>query len=93
MGQKYKSYRDALNKMNLEDLDEQRENLCLTFAQRTSRHPTMKKMFPLNKKSVGMSKRWQNSDNKKTRKCVRLTKDINDLHKKKLFALHRGTRN
>ena len=45
------------------------------------------------KNSGGMSKRWQNSDNKKTRKCVRMTKDINDLHKKKLFALHRGTRN
>ena len=57
LGQKYKSYRNALNKMNLEDLNERRENLCLTFAQRSSRHPTMKKMFPLNKKSEGMSTR------------------------------------
>ena len=43
--------------MNNEDLDERRENLCLTFAQRTSRYPTMKKMFPFNKKSVGMTTR------------------------------------
>ena len=57
LGQKHNSYRHALNKMNLEDLDERRENLCLTFAQRTSRHPTMKKMFPLNEKSGGISTR------------------------------------
>jgi len=31
--------------------------ICLTFAQRSSRHPIMKKMFPLNEKSEGMSTR------------------------------------
>ena len=54
MGQKYHSYRNALNKLNLENLNERRENLCLTFAQRTSNHQTMKKMFPLNEKTCKM---------------------------------------
>ena len=29
---------------------ERRVNLCLNFAQRSMKHPTMKKMFPLNEK-------------------------------------------
>ena len=57
MGQRYKSYRNALNQMNLENLNDRRENLCLTFAQRSSRHPKMRKMFPLKEKSLSMSTR------------------------------------
>ena len=57
MGQKYHSYRNALNKLNLENLNDRREILCLNFAQRSSKHPTMKKMFPLNKKTCKMSTR------------------------------------
>ena len=50
LNQRYKSYRHALNTLNLETLDERRVNLCLNFAQRSMKHPTMKKMFPLNEK-------------------------------------------
>ena len=56
-GPKYKSYKNTVTKMNLEHLNEWRENLCLTFALINSRHPIMKNMFPLNKKTVGMSTR------------------------------------
>ena len=41
LDQRYKSYRHALNTLNLETLDERRVNLCLNFAQRSMKHPTM----------------------------------------------------
>ena len=50
MGKKYKSYRNALNFFNLETLNERRNILCLKFAQRSSKHPKMKNMFPLKAK-------------------------------------------
>ena len=59
MDQRYRSYRHALKIMNLETLNERRKNLCLTFAQRCSKHPTMKKMFPLNEKTHQMGTRNQ----------------------------------
>ena len=59
LDQRYRSYRHALKIMNLETLNERKENLGLTFAQRCSKHPTMKKMFPLNEKTHQMGTRNQ----------------------------------
>ena len=59
MGNKYKSYRNALNLLNLENLNERRKNLCLRFAQRSSKHQKMKDMFPLKAKQHKMKTRSQ----------------------------------
>ena len=47
----------ALNTLDLETLNNRREYLCLTFAQRSSKHPTIRKMFPLNEKAHKMNTR------------------------------------
>ena len=57
LDQRYKSYRNALNTLNLESLNDRREKLCLTFAQRTLKHQTMRKMFPVNEKTHEMNTR------------------------------------
>ena len=57
LGQRYKTYKNALNLLNLETLDERREILSLNFAKRTSKHPKLNKMFPLNVKSHSMDTR------------------------------------
>ena len=43
--------------LDLESLNDRREKLCLTFAQRTLKHPTMRKMFPVNEKAHEMNTR------------------------------------
>ena len=57
LDQRYKSYRNALNTLNLESLNDRREKLCLTFAQRTLKHQTMRKMCPVNEKTHEMNAR------------------------------------
>ena len=57
LDQRYKSYKNALNILDLESLDDRRKYLCLTFARRSSKHPTMKKMFPVSEKSHKMNTR------------------------------------
>ena len=59
LGDRYKTYQNALNILNLETLDERRNILCLNFAKRTSKHPKLKKMFPLNEKMHSMKTRKQ----------------------------------
>ena len=59
MGEKYKSYQNALNFLNLETLNERRKILCLKFAQRSSKHPKLKNMFPLKAKHHNMDTRNQ----------------------------------
>ena len=54
---RYKSYKNALNILNLETLSERRDTLCLTFALRSSKHQKMKQMFPLNDKIHNMGTR------------------------------------
>ena len=57
LGQKYKGYRNALNILNLESLEERRENLCLRFARKCIRNDKTKDMFPLNRKAHNMKTR------------------------------------
>ena len=56
-GQKYKGYSNALNALNLETLEERRENLCLRFAKKCIRNDKTKNMFPLNRKAHNMKTR------------------------------------
>ena len=52
LGQSFKTYKNALNILNLEPLNERREVLCLNFARRTSRHSKLEKLFPLSKNYI-----------------------------------------
>ena len=56
-GVKYKSYENALKILDVETLNDRRINLCLNFARKSSKHPKMKWMFPLNDKSHQMGTR------------------------------------
>ena len=44
----YVSYKDALYTLQLETLVERREHLCLKFAQKCTKHPKARQLFPLN---------------------------------------------
>ena len=57
MGSKYTSYSDALEKLNLQTLDERRQSLCLKFAKKCLKTEKLKKMFPLSRKKHHMEKR------------------------------------
>ena len=39
LGNKFKSYKNALSMLNIETLTERREQLCLSFALKASKHP------------------------------------------------------
>ena len=56
MGEKYQSYQKSLALLDMETLEDRRENLCLKFAQRCLKNDKAKKMFPINQKS-GMKTR------------------------------------
>ena len=57
LGEKYKSYDQALNVLDIETLDERREGLCLKFAIKSSKHEKTSKMFPINIKKLDMDTR------------------------------------
>ena len=48
MKNKYSSYEQALDILNLDTLDDRREILCLKFAKKCAKHRKTKDMFPLN---------------------------------------------
>ena len=50
MGSKYTNYNHALEKLNLQTLDERRQTLCLKFAKKCLETEKLKKMFPLSRK-------------------------------------------
>ena len=50
LGERYRNYKQALIDLDLETLDERRQNLCLRFAIKSSKHEKTSKMFPLNEK-------------------------------------------
>ena len=57
LGNKFKTYESRLKILDLPTLEERRNELCLTFAKRTSNHPKFKHLFPLNSKSHIMNTR------------------------------------
>ena len=46
LGYKYQNYENALEKLNLEKLQNRRERLCLKFAKKCTENERTKKMFP-----------------------------------------------
>ena len=57
MGNEYKGYRKSLLELDIETLDERRENLCLNFAKRCLKNEKARKMFPMNHKDHTMKTR------------------------------------
>ena len=57
LGNKYKTYKNALELLDLDTLETRREELCLKFALKASNHPECKDLFPLNTKSHAMATR------------------------------------
>ena len=57
LGEKYQSYKKALNKLSLETLNDRREKLCLSFAIKCSKNLKSKHMFPKNEKNHLMGTR------------------------------------
>ena len=49
--EKYKSYEDSLNKLDILKLSDRREQLCLSFALKCVKHPKLQDIFPLNNKT------------------------------------------
>ena len=59
LGDKYRNYEQALREIDLENLDERRTSLCLTFAQKCCKNPKTSNMFPKNVKVHNMDTREQ----------------------------------
>ena len=57
LGDSYINYETALRKLDMENLDSRRRNLCLRFAIKASRNPKCREMFPVNDKNHTMNTR------------------------------------
>ena len=57
LGEKYNSYKDALNVMKMDSLEMRRHYLCLKFAKQCIKNEKLKKMFPKNQNKHRMEKR------------------------------------
>ena len=55
--EKYKSYENALNRLDLNTLKQRRQTLCLNFARKCLKSDKMKKLFPPNNKNHEMKSR------------------------------------
>ena len=55
--EKYITYKHALRLLDLENLSERRDNLCLAFALKTSKNEKFRDMFPLKSKEHPMNTR------------------------------------
>ena len=59
LGDRYRNYEQALLEIDLENLDDRRTSLCLTFAKKCCRNPQTSNMFPKNVKMHNMDTRKQ----------------------------------
>ena len=57
LGKRYTTYSEALEKLNIESLEDRRKSLCLKFAKKCLQVEKLKKLFPRNIKNHKMSKR------------------------------------
>ena len=53
----YNGYQNGLAKLGLENLNQRRENLCLEFARKCTKHEKLQHMFPKNLKEHSMDTR------------------------------------
>ena len=54
---KYKSYNQALRTLEIESLETRRQELCLNFAKKATKHPRFQHLFPKNNKTHTMKTR------------------------------------
>ena len=57
LGEKYISYKNALNVMRMDSLEIRRQNICLKFAKQCIRNEKLRDIFPRNKSNHSMEKR------------------------------------
>ena len=57
MGKGYSTYKKALKELKIDNLNERRTKLCLTFAKKSLKNEKVKDMFPLQKSKHHMKKR------------------------------------
>ena len=57
LGKKFKTYENGLKILDLQTLEERRNEICLNFAKRTSNHPKFKHLFKVNSKLHQMNTR------------------------------------
>ena len=57
LGNRYKSYQQALSDLDIETLDNRRENLCIRFARKCVQNEKTAHMFPLKEKTHTMHTR------------------------------------
>ena len=72
--ERYVSYKNALNVIGIDSLEQRREKLCLKFAKACVRHEKLSDLFPKNKKGHLMSKRGKELFLVKRAKTERLKK-------------------
>ena len=57
LGKKYTSYKAGLKSLGLDNLDERRGKLCLSFARKSIQNEKARKLFPKNVTAHSMKKR------------------------------------
>ena len=57
LNSKYKTYKNALNTLEMDTLSNRREQLCLQFARKCLKNPKLKHLFPLSHKNHQMKTR------------------------------------
>ena len=69
LGKGFTNYKNALKMLNIENLDERRERICLKFAKKCLKNDKVKSMFPIKKQMHNMKLRTKNKyimDKKRT---------------------------
>ena len=54
LGNRYKSHKQALSELDLETLDNRRENLCIRFARKCVKYEKTAHMFPIKENTHSM---------------------------------------
>ena len=57
LGKNFENYEDALDSVDLQNLSERRQELCLKFANKCTQNEKTEELFPLNRKNHNMEVR------------------------------------
>ena len=69
LGKEFRNYKNALKMLNIENLDERREKICLKFAKKCLKNDKVKSMFPIKRQMHNMklrTKKKYEMDKKRT---------------------------
>ena len=83
--EKYVSYKKGLAQLGLDSLDSRRDDLCLKFAHKCVKNPTLKNMFPVNMKQHQMKTRDEEKFEVKHANTERFKKS-SIIYMKKMYA-------